>query len=481
MKRLVTALILITACVLSQAVICFSEENARLSYRMEIEVLENEQAANIRMQVLYTNQTGKTLENLMFFAPANCFRRESTLPYDNETLEKAFPFGYAPGGMDIRRICVDGKNVDWAVSGENEAYLRVPVSLENGKGCEVQFDYALLLTQNNAFLGVSGVDFRFVGFYPALLVYEDGDFSTNALTRAGKSHYSDMCSFEITVNMPVDYEIACAGEKTETVSKDRKTVSVLLENAREAAFVISRKLHFVTEKTDSGIVVSAYGQDRSALRKSVSYALGAVKYFENTIAPFPHASFTMCFADLAGQNLSASGFSVMAKGGFDETDIAKMVALQYFADRVHPNPAMEAWLTDGLSEYMAYLCARETEGQKEFLRLMQKKVLPALQITIPGGVTPASETARFQTVSEYEAVVSLRGAAALHEVETAMGEEAFLNGIRAYYKGNAGKTPVSDDFARAFEHATGRNWADAIYHWLFTIGDYAGENLYEYD
>lgn len=481
MKRLLTALILITACVLSQAVICFSEENAPLSYRMEIGILENEQAADIRVWVTYTNQTGETLENLLFFVPANCLRRESTLPYDNDTLEKAFPFGYAPGGMDIRSIRVDGKDANWAVSGENEAYLRVPALLENGKTCTIEFNYALLLTRNNAFLGVSDVDFRFSGFYPSLIVYEDGDFATNALTRAGKSHYSCVSSFDITVRMSADYNIACAGEKTETVSGSLKTVSVHMENVREAAFAVSRKFHVISDKTASGIAVSAYGQDRGALRTSVKHAVSAIEYFEKTIAPFPHSSFTLCFSDLAGQNLHAGGIALMAKGDFDKSDICKQAALQYFADRVHPNPAMEAWLTDGLSEYMAYLCVRETDGEKEFLRLMQKNVLPALQITIPGGVTPASETARFQTISEYEAVISLRGAAALHEVRTAMGEDAFLSGIKAYYEENAFKTPVSDDFVRAFEHATGRSWADAIYHWLFTIGEYAGENLYEYD
>lgn len=481
MKRLWIALILITACVLSQAVICFSEENAPLSYRMEIEILENEQAANLRVLVTYTNQTGETLESLLFSVPANCFRRESTLPYDNDTLEKAFPFGYAPGGMDIRSIRVDGKDTDWAVSGENEAYLRVPVSLKNGETCTIEFDYALLLTQNNAFLGVSDVDFRFLGFYPALLVYEDGDFATNALTRAGKSHYSFVCSFDIEVIMSADYDIACAGKKTETVSGRYKTVSLHLENAREAAFVISRKFHMISDTTASGIAVSAYGQDRGALRTSVKHAVSAIEYFEKTVAPFPHASFTLCFSDLAGQNLHASGMAMMAKGNSDKTDVCKQVALQYFADRVHPNPAMEAWLTDGLSEYMAYLCIRETDGEKEFLRLMQKNVLPALQITIPGGVTPASETTRFQTISEYEAVVSLRGAAALHEVRTAMGDAAFLSGVKTYYEENTFKTPVSDDFARAFEHATDRSWADAIYHWLYTIDTYAGENLYEYD
>ena len=481
MKRVLTALFLITACVFSQAVICFSEENACISYKMEIDIFESEQAAHIKSHVTYQNQTGETLENLFFVLPANCFRRESTLPYDNDTLVKAFPYGYAPGGCEIRSIRVNGENAHWAVSGENETYIRVPVFLEMGKICEIEFDYTLLYTQNNAFLGVSENDLRFSGFYPSLLIYEDGDFAMNALTRTGESHYSSLAAFDVSLSMPSDYDVACAGKTEETVDGARKRVAIYLENAREMAFVVSRKFHKRSETTSSGVSLSAYGQNRAHLSKALRYAGEAVFYLEENLAPFPYDSFTLVFSDLAGQNLSASGMSILSKGDFDKAEIYKAVLKQYFSDRVHPNPGMEAWLSDGLTEYLSMILVRQIQGENEFLSLLRSRVLPALQITIPGGLTPVSETVRFQTISEYEAVVCLRGAAALHEVETAMGEKPFWFGIRQYYSDYAFKTPVSDDFARAFERATGRSWADAIYHWLYTVADDAGQNLYEYD
>ena len=481
MKRVYLALFLITACVLSQAVICFSEENASVTYKMEIDILENEQAAHINACVTYQNQTGDALENLYFALPANCFRRESTLPYDNDTLTKAFPYGYAPGGCDIKSIRVNGESAEWAVSGENEAYLRVPVSVKNGETCQIQFDYSLLYTENCAFLGVTENDIRFSGFYPSLLVYEDGDFAVNALTRAGKSHYSDLAAFDISLSVPADYDVACAGKTGESMDGARKNVSIHLENAREMAFVVSRKFHLRTEIAPSGVSLYAYGQNRADLKEALSYTEEAVSFLDKNLAPFPHASFSLVFSDLAGENLSASGISILSKGEFDRAEIYKEVLKQYFSDRVHPNPAMEAWLADGLTEYLSMVMVREIQGEKVFLDLLNKRVLPAIQITIPGGLTPVSETMRFQTISEYESVVCLRSAAALHEVENAMGEEAFWTGLQRYYSDYAFKMPVSDDLARAFQRATGRNWADAIYHWLYTVSDYAGENLYEYD
>ena len=481
MKRALIALFLITACALAQAVVCFSEEKANLSYDMTVEILENEQAALIDTKVVYLNATGEKLSSVWFSAPFNVFRRESTLPYDNDTLEKAFPFGYAPGGGDIQGVYVNGEAADWAVSGDNEAYIRVEADVKSGDTAEIRFVYTLLLSENRAFLGSGDTDWRFSGFYPALLVFEDGDFATNAITRAGKSHYSDCADFQVRISLPPDYDIACAGEKTAEKTQGGKTVSARISSAREFSFVISRKFHKKEEKAASGVTVSAFGQDRYRLSEIGNWAKDAIDWFEKNIAPFPYASFTISIADLAGENLTSSGMAILENTEITENEIVRMVALQYFSDRVHPNPGMEAWMTDGLSEYMSILCIRHMRGEKAYRELLNERLLPSIGITIPGGLTPVSETARFQTIAEYEAVVSLRGAAALHEIELAMGEEAFLDAVKYYYSAYSYLQPTSDDFADAFEKASGRSWADAIYHWLYTIGDYQGENLYEYD
>lgn len=483
MKRALTALLLITACAFAQAVVCFSEGSASIAYDMNIEILDYEKAARISVRIDYENRTQKDLKNLMFSMPANVFRRESTLPYDNDTLEKAFPFGYAPAGADIHSVSVNGTEADWAVSGENEAYIRVEANLKKGETCTVRFDYTLLFSENRAFLGFSDTDWRLTGFYPSVCVYEDGGFAQTPVTRAGESHYSEISSFHITITMPEDYLVASAQAVTVPGgAQGKRTVSIDLPSAREAALVISRKFHVKTAVSQSGVKVCAYGQDRGELKKIVRQAADAIDWFEKTIAPFPHDGFTLCLADYAGAPLSASAVGILPNTAEPEpAEIVRQTVLQYFADRVHPNPSMEAWMTDGLSHYMAIVCLRETQGEKVYSSLLTGGLLPALQITIPGGLTPVSETARFQTGTEYEAVVILRGAAALHEIESAMGRESFLKAVSHYYSSHRYSQPVSDDFVRAFNESSGKNMADAIYHWLYTIGDYAGENLYEYD
>ncbi|MBQ1255680.1 MAG: hypothetical protein IIX93_00175, partial [Clostridia bacterium] len=163
------------------------------------------------------------------------------------------------------------------------------------------------------------------------------------------------------------------------------------------------------------------------------------------------------------------------------SEMPYLIAKQYFGDFVQPNPAMEGWLIDGMSEYVSLLYIKNTEGEKDFRKALSARLLPALQLTIPGGLTPASETYRFQTRAEYETVVRLRAAAALHEVHIAVGDEVFLATLREYLARYACLEPVSDDFVASMNLISGQNRADTVYGWLYTIDEYANETMYEYD
>lgn len=480
MKKALIALI-VAVCALAQAV--SSAENdavCAVQYKIRMLLHESEQALSVSQSVLYTNRTSEALDGIMFFFPANSLRRESTLPYDNTSLEKAFPDAYSPSGAEITGVRVNGESAEWAFRGENECYLRVEASLAPGEKCEIQLEYVLLLSLNNAFLGLNATEWRLTGFYPSVCVYEDGDFCLNPLTRAGESLYSPLSDFEITLTAPADYEIACGADLVVRTDAGGGyiTSALRLTNAREAALAVSRRFHVKTARSESGICVSAYGQQRSMLKKAAETAADAISVYETLFGPFPYPSFTLVSATLADGYISASGI-VLADASVlrDADEIAYLAAMQYFSEGVHPNPGMEAWLIDGLSEYASLLYTLERGGEAEWRKKTDARLLPPLQITIPGGLTPASETFRFQTQAEYDTVVRFRGAAALHEVFLAVGREEFLSGVSMYLTDNAFTEPVSDDFVRAFNSVSGKDRADVIYGWLYTIGDYAGEYL----
>ena len=108
MKKLVFAVV----CVLLQAAaLLFISALAEDRYVMDAVYHEEEQALIVSLDFTYTNRTGQALESVSFNVYANVFRRESTLPYDNATLEKAFPYGYAPSGIEFTGVAFNARKV----------------------------------------------------------------------------------------------------------------------------------------------------------------------------------------------------------------------------------------------------------------------------------------------------------------------------------------------------------------------------------
>jgi len=481
-------LLMITACVVAQAVVfmALSEPSGRTEYDFHITLLENEQAASVLQKVSYTNRTGETLSRVMFSVYANVFRREASLPYDNASLEEAFPWGYAPGGLDIHYVSVNGEAAEWGIQGENEAFLRVSCALAPGETCEFAFSYTLLLTENRAFLGSGGTDWRFTAFYPSVCPYEEGDFVTNPVTYAGEFLYSEAADFSAEILVPADYEVACGGISESLGATEDGAYRIFrteLTGARELAFSASRKFHSVNRKASDGTQISVYGQNRRVLRKAAQHALEALEYLNAHIGAYPYPKLSIVFSDLQDDQLSASGIAFVSSRNTEELahTVHALVCRQYFGEVVQPNPAREAWMIEGVSEYAALLMTEDMSGDRAFSDALNRRVFPSLQITVPGGLLPHMETKYFSSQSEYETVVAERGCAALHEIRIAMGRDAFMEFLREYFYACAFECPDAEKLISIMNRVSGGEWRGAVYGWLNTIGDYMGEFMDEYD
>ena len=104
--------VLIGGIVLSTLVSAFAEEAApvRNCYELNIEYMEDEQALHITQRLVYHNDTDAYLDRVVFYAAGNMFRRESALMYERA---EVFPEGYAPAGIDLQSVSVNGYDADW--------------------------------------------------------------------------------------------------------------------------------------------------------------------------------------------------------------------------------------------------------------------------------------------------------------------------------------------------------------------------------
>ena len=114
------------------------------------------------------------------------------------------------------------------------------------------------------------------------------------------------------------------------------------------------------------------------------------------------------------------------------------VAQQYFGHAAYVDPSADAWLSDSVSGYLAYLMLEDAEGHEAFLKAVNRDWVSALQLTVPGGLNVTSDAALFNG-KHYDIVVRIRGAVVLHELREAMGPEALLGGPQGVLRTGAGR------------------------------------------
>ena len=460
---LVLVVLLVGGTVIGALFAALAEENppARNRYEISMEYLEDEQALHIGQRLVYINGSPDALDRVVFCAAPNMFRRESALMYENDDLDSVFPHGYAPGGIDLRSVRVNGADADYGFQGEDELYLRVACDLRPGETAVFEFDYYLLLTACDAFIGVGETETRLTAFYLVPGVYDakTHDFILKKPLPFTRWLYAEAGDYDVDLKLPEGYVPALSD----------------VRDVREFALCFSRRWRVTERQTASGLPVRVYSGRRDA-GGTADMAVKAVEQCESWFGPFPFDHLDIAQSDYPLAPLNAPGL-IMMHDIADEMALRACVAQQYFGLSACVEPVADAWLSDSVSAYIAYLMLEDAEGRDAFEKAVNRDWVSALQLTIPGGLNVTSDAALFDE-KQYDIVVRTRGAVVLHELREAMGLDDLLAGLRRFYAlGGDGVTLTEGDFVDCMDAASGRSWRDFLTDWVFNVGDYVNQPM----
>ena len=483
---IVLAILLAGSAVVSAIIsLAYAEETAPVANEMTLtmEYLGEAQALRTSQRLVYTNDSNRALDRVIFYVPSNLFRRQSSLPYDGSQLLAAFPEGYLPGGADLTGVRVDGEAVDYGFQGENEMYLRVACELAPGESRVFEFEYYLLLTENEAFLGISDDGWRLSGFYfaPASLD-EAGEFILNP--PIAFTEYADCPPMNVSASiaLPDSFLLAATGTETCEAGEDRVNHwTISAEAVRDFAVAFGRRYREYT-RAENDVTLRCLTNVRRTASTSPAVAAEAVEACEAWFGPFPYDQLDFVQAGTAEDPLRHTACLWLSESLLRDADardhaIRSFIAQQYFGRRTGGRPSSDAWLSDAVSEYLGYLLLEEVEGRDAYLASLNKNLVASLQLTIPGGLNVTSDASLF-TKDEYQIVVRNRGAAVFHELCTAMGRDDLLEGLRVFYeKGLDGRVLSEMDLVNALDEASGGNWEAFLTDWVFNIGDYVNQSI----
>ena len=446
-----------------------------------MEYLENEQALQVSQRLVYTNTSSIPLDRVVFYAPANLFRRETALLYAVDDASAALPYGYMPGGIELAGVLVNGEKADYGFQGEQEIYLRVACGLQPGESCEFSFNYILLLTANRAFLGLSETDVRLSNFYfaPAYVDEAYGEFMTSVPTSFTRWLHTPAMDFSARIALSDRCTLAATGVESYTENENGDRLwTVQAESVRDFALSFGAYKH---EAASEGL--SCRTNRRGMAEKVLAHAQEAIEICEAWFGPFPAAQMDFIESGDVEAFRSHSGCmwlsDALLKEGGEELRRAVYfsIAQQYFGMTAYARPGADAWLSDSICEYLSYLMLEEADGHEAYLKSLNENIVPSLQLTIPGGLNVVSDAALF-TDSEYDIVVRDRGAAVYHELRTAMGRDELIAGLRLFYeKGLQTEVLTEMDLVDALDTASGASWEAFLTDWLYNIGDYVNQQI----
>ncbi len=477
--------VLIGGIVLSTLVSAFAEESApvRDSHELNIEYMEDEQALHITQRLVYHNSTGSSLDRVVFYAAGNMFRRENALMYETADV---FPEGYAPAGIDLQSVTVNGQDADWGYMGTDELDLRVTCSLAPGEACTFEFDYYLLLSRSCAMIGEYETDVRLSAFYfvPALYF---GEFAAYAPLQFTRWLTSDPGDYHVTLTLPDQYLPAATGSEALISTENHvSTWQFQAENVREFALSFSKRYRESVFATDSGVTVRILANDRSGAAHAQKYASRIIGLYESWLGEFLLDSIDIVQSDYPVDALNFPGViwlphDVLADEKQLEAALRFCLAQQYIGLRAYPEPVADAWLSDVPCAYLSLLAVEELDGYGAFVAALNDQVLTALNMTIPGGLYVTAPANLF-TANEYEIIVRDRGTVVMHELRLAMGRQAFIDGMRTFYQMGLKQDILGEmDFVAALDIATGGDWENFLTEWLFNVDDYVGQQIDHYE
>jgi hypothetical protein len=154
--------------------------------------------------------------------------------------------------------------------------------------------------------------------------------------------------------------------------------------------------------------------------------------------------------------------------GFPEFFLAHELAHQWFGQAVGWKNYHEQWLSEGFSQYLAALYAKERRGEQAFRDVLRQFRRWALDDSDQGPVYLGYRLGHIKGESRvFRALVYNKGAAVLHMLRRLIGDDPFFAGLKQFYADNRFKKAGTDDLRKAMEATSKRDLSRFFERWIY--------------
>ena len=454
-----------------------------VDYKMEIEMdVENFNYSG-KQQLIYTNNSPDTLQNVFFHLYFNAFQPGSEMDVRSRTI--ADPDSrvmnriqnLAPenqGFLNVLNLTQDGEKLKTTLSGTIlEVELKKPIFSGEQTTFEMNFEgQAPLNVRRSGKNSSEGVVLSMAQWYPKLAEYDFEGWHADPYI--GREFHGVWGNFDLKLTIDNSYVVGGTGYLQN--EKDIKIVPVNKKKKRKNTntwHFVAPNVHDFTWAADpdyihdklqieNGPMLHFYY--KSTLEKEYQkrwrdlqpITAKLMAFFNENIGVYPYKQYSVIQGGDGGMEY---GMCTLITGERSFESLVGVtsheLAHTWFQFLMATNEGKHPWMDEGFTEYictMAEVDVMNIDEQKYFERAYKRYVRYALS----GFEQPQSTHAdRYEYNAAYGTSSYVKGAIFLRQLKYIIGEKAFRKTLHDYFNSWSFKHPTPNDFIRCAEKASG--------------------------
>ena len=399
-------------------------------YHIDLQISDDYSSVQGMLQVRYTNQETKPLDEIYFRLFANAIGGQAT----------------------VSAIKVDGQSVEPAYESQNTA-VRVPLAapLQPGQQVVIQMDFQVQIPRElggsygllSYMEGVLALD----SVYPSIPAYDDKGWYVQAPPPNADLTYADVSFYLVRVTAPAKLKVATSGIEISRESKGHHQAVTFAAGPARDFYIAASENYVVFSDTVGETKVNSYApaERAEAARQALRDTVNAIKKLGVRFGDYPYTEFDVAAISMSALGIEYPGITGITLKTYDlgktvsglpasvmlESVIAHEVGHQWFYSTVGNDQVNEPWLDEAVTQYVTGLYYEDMYGQggaQGYRSSWEGRWAQVNRADIPIGLP-----AKGYAPNEYGPIVYGRGPIVLMGMAQKMGQKTFDTFLREYY------------------------------------------------
>lgn len=382
-----------------------------------------------------------------------------------------FSLDYA--GPPVKAVNVDGEAADWDHE-DYKLWVILPAPVHMGQVFTVTVEYAGW----PGFFASPYMPFLELGVFSdperqTLFAFNEPDgarawFPCN-------DHPLDKATFTFTITVPDHLTAVANGTPSPSVDNDDGTRTFAWRMDYPMATylaVIAVGDYEVLELTGPhDIPIRHYyfaDQPAESVHRTFAFTGQVMEFFEAVFGPYPFDSYGHVLTPQGAVGMETQTMTIIPAGIVGASNpiiVVHELSHQWFGDYISPASWSDIWLNEGFATYAEVLWTEYIGGWEAGANYLTRMEYETLGWGEAAGVAQPDVADLFGTNS-YE-----KGGWVLHMLRREVGDEAFVDILRAYLERFGGGTASTQDFWDVAEEVSGQDLDDFFEQWLYRPGN----------